>query len=59
MNKPKKNNVVNFPSDMSEAEREIEAIVFAAAEPLDIESIEERISKKPNVLKLFLSNSCQ
>jgi len=53
MNKPKKNNVVNFPSDMSEAEREIEAIVFAAAEPLDIESIEERISKKPNVLKIL------
>ena len=53
MNKAKKNNVVNFPSDMSEAEREIEAIVFAAAEPLDIESIEERISKKPNVLKIL------
>ena len=52
MNKPKKNNVVNFPSGLSEGEREAEAILFAAAEPLDIESIEARISKKTNVLKI-------
>ena len=53
MNKLKKNNVVNFPSGISETEREIEAILFAAAEPLDVESIEERISKKSNVLKIL------
>ena len=53
MNKLKKNNVVNFPSDISETGREIEAILFAAAEPLDVESIEERISKKSNVLKIL------
>ena len=53
MNKPKKNNVVNFPSGLSEGEREAEAILFAAAEPLDIESIEARISKKTNVLKIL------
>ena len=53
MNKPKKNNVVNFPSGLSEGEREVEAILFAAAEPLDIESIEARISKKTNVLKIL------
>ena len=53
MNKPKKNNVVNFPSVLSEGEREAEAILFAAAEPLDIESIEARISKKTNVLKIL------
>ena len=51
MSKPKKNNVVNFPSVTNETEREVEAILFAAAEPLDIESIEARISKKTNVLK--------
>ncbi len=45
MNKSKKNNVVSFPSNISEIEREVEAILFAAAEPLDIESIESRISK--------------
>ena len=53
MNKLKKNNVVNFPSGISETEREIEAILFAAAEPLDVESIEARISKKTNVLKIL------
>jgi len=53
MNKPKKNNVVSFPSNISEIEREVEAILFAAAEPLDIESIESRISKKTNVLKVL------
>ena len=53
MNKPKKNNVVSFPSNISEIEREVEAILFAAAEPLDIESIESRISKKTNVIKIL------
>jgi len=28
MNKLKKNNIVNFPSVMSESEREVEAILF-------------------------------
>ena len=41
MNKTKKNNVLNFPSAIGDAEREVEAILFAAAEPLEIESIED------------------
>ena len=45
----KKNNVLNFPSALSETEREVEAIIFAASEPLDIETIETRISKKKYV----------
>jgi segregation and condensation protein B len=53
MNKPIKSNVVSFPSNISEIEREVEAILFAAAEPLDIESIESKISKKTNVLKVL------
>ena len=53
MNKPKKNNVVNFPSNLSESEREVEAILFAAAEPLDIDTIDSKISKKINVLKIL------
>ena len=51
MNKEKKNNIVNFPSKLTEGEREVEAIVFAAAEPLDIDTIESKVSKKINVLK--------
>ena len=51
MNKLKKNNILNFPDKVSDIEREVEAIVFAAAEPLSIETIELKISKKINVLK--------
>ncbi len=51
MNKFKKGNILNFPTNISEAEREIEAILFAASEPLDVETIESKISKKVNVQK--------
>ena len=54
MNKSKKNNIVNFPSSLSEGEREIEAILFAAAEPLDIDTIKEKISKKIDIEKTLL-----
>ena len=53
MNKLKKDNVLNFPSKLTEIEREVEAIVFAAAEPLSIETIETKISKNTNVLKIL------
>ena len=45
------NNIVTFPSKMNAGEREVEALVFAAAEPLDIDTIESKISKKIDVLK--------
>ena len=41
-----KNNVVKFPSKMTDLEKQIEAVIFAAAEPLDIDTIESKISKK-------------
>jgi len=53
MNKLKKSNVVNFQPNITEQEREIEAILFAASEPLDIDTIESKISKKVNVLKVL------
>ena len=46
-----KNNIVTFPKKLNNGEREVEAIVFAALEPLDIDTIESKISKKINVLK--------
>ena len=58
----KKNNIVNFPSKLSNIEKEIEAIIFAAAEPLDVDTIESKLSKKINIekslekLKLEYSN---
>ena len=45
------NNIVSFPSKLNAGEREVEAIIFAAIEPLDIETIESKISKKMDVLK--------
>ncbi len=49
----KKDNIINFPSKLSQIEKEVEAIIFAAAEPLNIETIESKISKKTNVLKIL------
>ncbi|MDA7750515.1 SMC-Scp complex subunit ScpB [Candidatus Pelagibacter sp.] len=46
-----KNNIVKFPKKLNDVEREVEAIVFAALEPLDIDTIESKISKKIDVLK--------
>ena len=49
----KKNNIVNFPSKLSTIEKEIEAIIFAAVEPLDLDTIESKLSKKVNIEKLI------
>ena len=53
MKKIKKNNIVTFPSNVSDIEREVEAILFAAAEPLDLETIESKITKKADVSKIL------
>ena len=53
MKKEKKINVINFPSKLMDGEREVEAILFAAAEPLDVDTIESKISKKINVVKIL------
>ena len=53
MKKEKKINVINFPSKLLDGEKEVEAIVFAAAEPLDIDTIESKISKKIDVEKIL------
>ena len=50
----KRSNIINFPSKLSDLEKEIEAIIFAAAEPLNIETIQSKISKKTDVQKILL-----
>ena len=47
----KKTNVIKFPSSPSKLERQVEAILFAASEPLDIETIEKRIQTTVNIKK--------
>ena len=45
-----KDNVVKFPSKLTDVEKQMEAIIFAAAEPLDIDTIESKISKNQMLL---------
>ena len=49
--KVSKDNIVKFPLKLTDLEKEIEAVIFAAAEPLDVDTIESKISKKANVAK--------
>ena len=48
-----KNNIISFSPGSSKIERQVEAILFAASEPLDIETIEKRIQSNVNVLKIL------
>jgi len=49
----KKSNIIDFPRKKSKLEREIEAIIFAAEEPLDIETIEKRVGNTSNIKKIL------
>ena len=49
----KKNNIINFPSSPTKLERKVEAILFSASEPLDIETIEKRIQTNENIKKIL------
>tara|TARA_B100000579_G_scaffold432655_1_gene449884 strand:+ start:862 stop:1551 length:690 start_codon:yes stop_codon:yes gene_type:complete len=48
------NNIISFPKNKSKIEREVEAIIFAADEPLDIETIEKRIGSSKDIKKILL-----
>ena len=49
----KNDNIINFPTSPSKLERQVEAILFAASEPLDIETIEKRIQTDTNIKKIL------
>ncbi len=53
MKNKKKNNIIDFPSSPSKVERQVEAILFAASEPLDIETIEKRLQINTNLNKIL------
>jgi len=55
MNKKNKPNILKFPNNINLLEKQIEAILFAAEEPLDIETIQEKLDKKTNVNKILES----
>ena len=54
MKSKNKNNIISFPSSISKLERQVEAILFAASEPLDVETIEKRLENNRNVKKILL-----
>tara|TARA_B110000967_G_scaffold193882_1_gene221864 strand:- start:259 stop:936 length:678 start_codon:yes stop_codon:yes gene_type:complete len=49
------NNVVKFPKNLNKLEKQVEAILFAADEPLDIETIEKRLQNTSGVKKILES----
>ena len=51
--KTKKDNVIKFPRSLSKLERQVEAVLFAAVEPLDIETIEKRVPNATNIKKIL------
>ena len=48
-----KDNIISFPSSVSKLERQVEAILFAASEPLDVETIEQRVKTSSNLIKIL------
>ncbi len=52
--KNKKNtNIIKFPRNITKLERQVEAILFAAVEPLDLETIEKRLQTSTNIQKIL------
>ncbi len=53
MKNRKKNNIYSFQTKETKVERQIEAILFAASEPLDIETIESRVKSNSKILNIL------
>ena len=57
----KKSNlkILRFPGGVSHLERQVEAILFSAEEPLDIESIKEKLKARSDIKKILSSLEIQ
>mgnify|MGYP001262633632 CR=1 FL=1 len=53
MNKKNDMKILKFPSNIAQLEKQVEAILFAAEEPLDIESIQEKLKTRANIPKVL------
>tara|TARA_Y100000590_G_scaffold337919_1_gene385027 strand:+ start:4140 stop:4829 length:690 start_codon:yes stop_codon:yes gene_type:complete len=53
MNKKTDLKVLKFPNNSSQLEKQVEALLFAASEPLDIESIQEKLKTRANISKVL------
>ena len=50
MNKNKNLKIIKFPNNAAELERQVEAILFAAEEPLDLETIQSSVNNVETIL---------
>jgi segregation and condensation protein B len=48
-------NILKFPKSLNKLEKLVEAILFAADEPLDIETIEKRAQSTSNIKKILVN----
>ena len=55
MNKKNDPKILNFPSNAGNLEKQVEAILFAAEEPLDEISIQEKLKTRTNISKILHS----
>ena len=53
MKNKKQSNVIDFPTSPTKLDRQVEAILFAASEPLDVETIEKRLQTTSNLKKIL------
>ena len=53
MNKKKDTKILKFSNSVALREKQVEAILFAAEEPLDIETIQEKLKSRTNVSKIL------
>ena len=53
MNKKNNLKVLKFPNKLNEIEKKVEAILFSAAEPLDIEAIKDKVKTRTDLQKIL------
>ena len=55
MKKKDEKKILRFPTNINQLERQVEAILFAAEEPLDEESIQEKLKIRSDINKILFS----
>tara|TARA_B100001123_G_C15144013_1_gene960779 strand:+ start:299 stop:988 length:690 start_codon:yes stop_codon:yes gene_type:complete len=55
MNKKNDTKILKFPNNVTQIEKQVEAILFAAEEPLDVDTIQEKLKTRANILKILTS----
>ena len=59
MNKKKNSKIIKFPTNLTENERQVEAVLFAAEEPLDLDTIKSRVKVNTKIDVILNSLSDQ